>query len=319
MQPIRVGIIGCGAVTQMYHSKALESHSKFEVVGVSDPVSANAEKVANNFRVPIFNLSEVLEVSDLLLVATPPSSHLDIIERIVDARKNIIVEKPFGTSHQRCREILSTQKYLGGNIFVGQLRRFASAVNIAKTLVDCGSIGDIRRIEAFEGGRFSWETQSKYIVNDPFGGVLFDTGAHTLDVALYASGLDCVEIRVGNIRVARDKSQPAHEVHSDCVLHLGNQAIELVLKLSRYQSLSNLVRIVGALGTLEFSVGFDDLVILKSKGKIVRINDPLGPKTFAQCFFEQYESIAEEPDRSRLRGELMLNQIMILNEIHAHR
>ena len=67
-----------------------------------------------------------------------------------------------------------------------------------KRLLDNGVLGDIRRFDIREGFVYEWPVTSDFMFRrEAGGGVLADTGAHVLDMALWLLGLAaaCARIR----------------------------------------------------------------------------------------------------------------------------
>ena len=52
MKPVRIGVVGCGAIAQVQHlPNLLELDEEFEIVGVCDVSAGTAEYVAKRFKV----------------------------------------------------------------------------------------------------------------------------------------------------------------------------------------------------------------------------------------------------------------------------
>ena len=73
-----------------------------------------------------------------------------------------------------------------------------------------GVLGQVTELSAFEGGRFSWQAESGYVYKDPYGGVLFDTGSHTLDTLLYVACFDTGSLEVTTVHTQRDSRRVLH-------------------------------------------------------------------------------------------------------------
>lgn len=322
--PVRVGIIGAGAVARAWHAPTLEGLPGVRLTAVSDRNAEAGQSLASRWGARHCDVDQLIAECDWVIVTTPPSSHADLVERALQADRLVVVEKPFVTRIAEAERLVGLAASRTRGLYVAQMRRFAGAVNLARDLVMAGVLGRVEELEVFEGGRFGWETLSRYVQEDPFGGVLFDTGSHSLDQALYAAGLDEVSVGVKVEAVARDRAEPAHEIDARFRLEsklpggAGNGVTRGRLRLSRYETLGNLVRIRGERGTLEFGVSFETTVWLRTATGRVRMEASGPARPIGACFAAQYRSLKSEGKASRLAAERMLNQVRVLSAIHAH-
>src|SRR5512143_581759 len=72
---------------------------------------------------------------------------------------------------------------------VGLVRRFYPSFQTLQRMILQGQLGPIRDITVEEGGDFSWPTQTGYMFRrEGGGGVLFDSGSHSIDMLLWLMG-----------------------------------------------------------------------------------------------------------------------------------
>jgi len=91
---MRVGIVGLGSISK-YWINALESNKDVALVALCDAVNRDATKY------PFYEkLDQMLEKEqiDIVLVSTPPSTHLELVRTALLQKKHVIVEKPFSTT-----------------------------------------------------------------------------------------------------------------------------------------------------------------------------------------------------------------------------
>src|SRR5438874_4493568 len=93
MQKVRVGIAGVGRAAKVIHIPALRKLSNVEVVGVYD-----ARQEPSEF--PSFaTLEQLLDARpDVVVIATPPDSHLPIAVAALQAGAHVFCEKPLANS-----------------------------------------------------------------------------------------------------------------------------------------------------------------------------------------------------------------------------
>ena len=93
MQKVRVAIAGMGRAAMSIHIPALRKISEAEIVGFFDPVQS-----ASDFQ-SFPTLDALLATSpDVLVIATPPSSHLPIALKALKAGAHVFCEKPLANS-----------------------------------------------------------------------------------------------------------------------------------------------------------------------------------------------------------------------------
>jgi predicted dehydrogenase len=308
---INIGIIGCGAVVQKYYAKVLPLISNVKIVRVCDINKTNSEKIAKEIRSRSGDLDEVISESNICIIATPPSSHYSIATKCLTGGRDVFCEKPFVGSMKEAKELTTLAERLGKKIYVGHFRRNYPNVNLAKKLISTGVFGPINAVTVTEGGRFSWNTSSGYTSKEKLGGVIYDTGSHAIDMAMYAVGLDDSDIQIVDVGVKKDQPEPSNLFKGSANIQLNGEIIKMKIFLSRYQTLANSVRINCRQGIVEFSTGMDGYVTVKGPtGRTVlcstdRYTDAL------QCFRRQFDLIIEGKARC-FEGHRFINLSALL-------
>ena len=311
----RVGIVGCGAVTKEFYAPLLPRIPDIIVIGVSDKSNEAMCLVARDFHCKTMSYAELLKSCDIVIVATPPSSHYSLAIEALKSGVSVILEKPFVATHKEGKDILHCAAVANKQVYVAHFRRFLPGAILARNIILSRLLGTVIRIEAFEGGRFTWETMSGYVTTDSYGGVLYDTGSHTLDLALFAAGLDCVSLDCIVSKVIRDKTEPAHEIVADFWLQASNSRISGTLGLSRYGRFANTITLICDHGFLRFSTGSEGHMTVMGPNGHFHFTTP---GTMESSFLQQYLDIFRKESKSCLVGNHFLNQIMILEKIHDH-
>src|SRR3954468_12341605 len=101
-EPIRVGLVGCGAISGSYLSAA-PSFPVMKIVACADLSREAAERKAAEFRVPrVCSVDELLADPsvDVVLNLTVPRSHAEIAIRALEAGKHTYSEKPLGITRE---------------------------------------------------------------------------------------------------------------------------------------------------------------------------------------------------------------------------
>jgi predicted dehydrogenase len=80
---------------------------------------------------------------DVVVVATPVSTHFDLAMQALRAGKDIFVEKPFTTSSEQAKHLLDEAARRGRVVGVDHTFLYTSAVRKIAELVSNGSLGDV--------------------------------------------------------------------------------------------------------------------------------------------------------------------------------
>ncbi|OAA60284.1 NAD(P)-binding domain protein [Niveomyces insectorum RCEF 264] len=132
---VRVGVIGCGEITQVVHLPNLHYMSdRFQVTFLCD-ISNNAlshcSKTIAGPPVKTTRFAEELCASpdvDLVLIANSDSFHVPHACLALKHNKHVFIEKPMAMSLQDADAVIAAEKAAGGNkVFVGYMRRHADA------------------------------------------------------------------------------------------------------------------------------------------------------------------------------------------------
>lgn len=182
-----VGIVGAGHGLRV-HVPAINLVEGLEVRGVVSRTDTFDHSYPN------FSSVEALcqcEDIDIIVIASPPSSHLEIIETASLYSKAIFCEKPVGSSLSECLSIKKLFDESDIKHTIGFQFRFEPALQKLKTLINQGSLGAIERVNVdwYVGGGdvrsrpWSWKFDRKQ-----GGGVLLNFATHAVDYTNWLLG-----------------------------------------------------------------------------------------------------------------------------------
>ncbi|MBQ5972982.1 MAG: Gfo/Idh/MocA family oxidoreductase [Oscillospiraceae bacterium] len=185
MKTVKIGIVGCGAISGIYLENITNMFSEIEVLGVCDLIPERAENAAKKYGVPklykdMYELFADPEV-DIVLNITRPYEHFDVSLAALKAGKNVYSEKPLAATLAEGRTLwaLAREKglMLGGapDTFLG------AGIQTSRKLIDDGFIG--RPIGAtahmIGHGHETWHPDPEFYYKHG-GGPLFDMGPYYL-------------------------------------------------------------------------------------------------------------------------------------------
>ena len=195
----RVGLIGAGGIGRA-HAEAAATLQGCEFAAVADINADAAAAVGAAFGTaaqPIAALADP-DAFDLVVVASPPATHLDIVEPLLRARVPVMCEKPIATDLATARRLAALSGETGTPLTMATKFRFVDDVAQTRELVTTGVLGTILKVEvAFAGavamgGRWN---------SDPAiagGGVLIDNATHAVDLVRHLVGdIETVAVLTG--------------------------------------------------------------------------------------------------------------------------
>ena len=186
---VNIGIIGCGKMAGA-HIDALACIPSARIAAVCDVDEEKCRQFSEKSGAKAYtSYEEMTEKEDLQLVmiCLPPGLHGDCACHCAGKGINIFLEKPMGVSSAECRKMIEACKKNGVMLWVGHMQRYSIENRIAKELIDSGEYGSLVSINEIRCCEYPKETSPKWIMDKKIagGGMLFNLGAHTIDMAQF--------------------------------------------------------------------------------------------------------------------------------------
>src|SRR6478609_1572117 len=129
---LRIGLVGCGEVTQIIHWPSLfQLADRFEVTALCDVSPLIVEKLGKAWNVQGLTTHHRELVSrndvDAVLVASPNAFHAEVTLDALAAGKHVLVEKPMCVTRREGDQIVAAQRKSNLVVQVGYMRRYATA------------------------------------------------------------------------------------------------------------------------------------------------------------------------------------------------
>ena len=194
-RPLRVLIVGCGAVVEEYQGPAAQEAQRMGLIEVVGLVDANEDRLVRCGRMfPSAKCATSLEDArdaDLALIATPARSHPALALELMRRGHHLLIEKPVCASVHEVRQMQAEADRLGRTLAVGHFRRFFPAIETVRSIIESGVFGKVRRVVADEGAMFRWPTASDafFVREKGGGGVTLDVGIHMLEILVSWLGM----------------------------------------------------------------------------------------------------------------------------------
>lgn len=189
---IKVAVVGLGKMGLSHHA-VVNMHPDVQVVGVCDSSSYVLGVLKKYTGVATYaDFEAMLDEADLdaVLIATPSSSHAEMVGSALRRGLHVFCEKPFTLDAHDAERLASLGRDRGLVTQVGYHNRFVGAFHEVKTLLDAGAIGDVTRVlgEAYgpvvlkpTGG--TWRSR-----RNEGGGCLYDYAAHIINLVNWYVG-----------------------------------------------------------------------------------------------------------------------------------
>ncbi|MDG9702162.1 Gfo/Idh/MocA family oxidoreductase [Streptomyces sp. DH37] len=221
-RPLRVGLIGYGLAGSVFHAPLIAATDGLvlDTVVTSSPErqrQARAEhgeglRTAKDADELLARAGEL----DLVVVASPNRTHVELARRALEAGLAVVVDKPLAATAAEAESLADLAERRGLLLSVFQNRRWDSDFLTLRGLLEEGALGEVWRFESrFERWRPSlkggWRESG-----DPaeLGGLLYDLGSHVVDQALTLFG------PVTSVYAESDVRRPGAEADDDTFLAL---------------------------------------------------------------------------------------------------
>lgn len=235
MEPLKVAVIGAGAFgrnhLRVYRELEAAHPGLVRLAALVEAHAPTREEAVARYSVPAFASVDELFAAALPLdaasVCVPTVHHAALAEQLLNARLDVLIEKPFAASLDEADRVLALAGSLGRIVQIGHLERFNPAVTAVAERLNNPMF--------FESHRLSIFTPRSLDVD-----VVLDLMIHDLDVVLSLSNSPIREVRAVGLAVLSRKVDIANvrvEFESGCVANFTASRVstEQVRKLRLFQ------------------------------------------------------------------------------------
>ncbi len=189
---VRVGIIGCGGISNGKHMPALSKLKNVDMVAFCDLIPERAEAAAAKFghgeTKTYTDYRALLEDKslDVVHVLTPNRAHSFITVDALEAGKHVMCEKPMAINSAEAKKMLDAAEKFGRKLTIGYQNRQRPDSLYMKQEALNGTFGEIYYAKATAIRRRAVPTWGVFIKEyEQGGGPLIDIGTHSLDLTLW--------------------------------------------------------------------------------------------------------------------------------------
>jgi len=264
-EPIRLAILGCGAITRSEHIPAVNAYPGVQLLALVDTDVSRANELIQSHGMScqaFADYREVLGQVDAVINALPNHLHVSSNMDCLRAGRHVLCEKPLAITAaeaRSCTEFAEEKKLV---LAVGMNRRFAASHSLLKLVLDEGLLGSIQSYDFQYGVAFDWRSASGFYFDrtKAGGGALVDFGVHMLDSVIdwfgpvtlfdyqdddWGSGIEA-NLLLDVKHAGRFGDIPGH------------------LRISRTFALKNRIQVRGTAASAEISVHDPEVVVIHS-------------------------------------------------------
>lgn len=178
----RVGIVGCGNISEIYIKNLTTMFDNVEVTAVADLVPERARAKADAHGIPkAYPVEDLLAdpAIDVVLNITIPKAHAEITMAALQAGKHAYTEKPFAISMKDGEKILALARKKGLAVGSAPDTFLGAGIQTCVRLIDEGTIGMPVAATAFMTchGHEAWHPDPAFYYQSG-GGPVFDMGPY---------------------------------------------------------------------------------------------------------------------------------------------
>lgn len=195
---IRLGIIGCGMITQRSHAPGFAETPGVEITALCDPVEERAAKVREEHAPQAAVFSDyraMLEagLADAVSVATPVFLHCPMTLAALTAGCHVLCEKPMAMSQAESAEMVAAAHAAGKVLQINLSRRYDPFYQTVARLIAENCAGEPRHLRAIRVHTTApdqgWSPGARWFVTrSQGGGIVGDIGVHVGDMMQWYCG-----------------------------------------------------------------------------------------------------------------------------------
>lgn len=256
---IGFGILGSGNMARVYGDALTTQTTNGRLAAVA--LGTRAAALAAEFGAAVEPSAEALLARpdvDVVIIATPHSTHLPLALETASAGRHVYLEKPMALDSAECDTIIAACSRAGVLLTVAKQTRHGDPEMKAKQLIDEGAIGEIRYLRPMSPIAGLGIAPGNHWSSDPHEGDGFlDWGSHCCDAIRWFTGSEAIRVYADYENFS---GLPVNGPTASVQFRLASRAIAQILMIYEVvppglgTNSNNQYLIVGSEGTLEFDL-----------------------------------------------------------------
>ncbi len=189
-EPVRIGVVGSGAIAQIVHLPLLKQLPGARIEAVCDIDEHKANTLAARLDIPTSfeKLEELLQADliDAVVICSPNHRHREHVVAALEAGKHVLVERPLAIDAEGAEAAVRAAERADRTLVVAFNNRYRPDTRGVKSFVASGELGEIVTVH---GTWFNKKTPPRRKTwrhsRETGGGAFMDLGVQTLDLCLW--------------------------------------------------------------------------------------------------------------------------------------
>jgi predicted dehydrogenase len=194
---IRTAVLGYGLAGRVFHCPFVAAVPGLQLAAIAVRSPESAQRTASLTAaaypgVPVLSSMQAAlddPAIDLIVVATPNDTHVELAEAALRAGKHVVVDKPLAPTSHEANHLIDLAARHGRVLAPFHNRRFDGDFLTLRKLAEDNTLGRITEIQShYDRYRPLQRPNTWKEASGPASGVLFDLGPHLIDQALALFG-----------------------------------------------------------------------------------------------------------------------------------
>lgn len=272
MEPVKVGVIGCGRISGIYLKTCTQVFDLLEVVACADLVPELAQTQAAEYGVSrACTVEELLAdpAIEIVVDLTVPWAHPEVNRTILNAGKHVYTEKPFALTADDADSVLTLARAKGLRVGSAPDTFLGGGLQTCRKLIDEGAIGTPYAASGLILMRGPYDTSRPNFQSflQPGWDPLFDMAPYYLTALVHLLGpVSKVTGFTGNVRPTVTVDNPDSPLHG--------QSVPVTAPLNTAATLQFANGAIGTLQAAKESFGYTPRLEIYGTEGILYANDP---------------------------------------------
>jgi predicted dehydrogenase len=228
---VRYGIVGLGWAARAFHVPALKTVPGAQIVGGVDNSAEQRESFGREVGVPTFATADELfaeAAPEVLVIATPPDSHLDLCLAALERGAHVLCEKPFVSNASEATTVLAAATAAGRQVAINHEYREKPIFRAVKAQIGAPGVGRLVFTQIMQLMDLApWDEPTPWRREMP-NRTLFEGGVHLVDLLLmlYEEPAEAVYARRS---AGLDSGRDADAIHLLTIEFPGNRLAQITI------------------------------------------------------------------------------------------
>lgn len=273
---MKIGVVGVGHLGKI-HLKCIRQIEDYQLTGIYDLDQTEAEKVAGEYNTRACgSLDELMNISEVLCIVTPTTTHYSIAEKLIRAGKHVFIEKPVTSTTLEGKKLQELAEKAGVKVQVGHVERFNPVFRALENKISNPAFLEVHRL-------------AQYNPRSTDVSVIHDLMIHDIDILLHFVKSPVKDVRANGLSIISRKDDICSarvEFENGAVANLTASRISLknmrkmrLFQSNAYISIDFLEKNAQIIGIEDEKKGDDAMRLeLEDQDKFITIENIEGPQ-----------------------------------------